>query len=109
MKRLCKDFLGACPLDDLSLVHHRNPAGDFFNDPQVMRNKKIRQSKLLLQLQQQINQLSLDQDIQGRNRLIQNEELRIHSQGPGQRDPLALAAGELMGKAIQDIRRQSHG
>ena len=47
------------------------------------------------QLQQEIEDLALDGDIQRRDRLVRDEQPRLRSQRPGNRDPLPLPTGEL--------------
>ncbi|MNC30822.1 hypothetical protein D3C75_791200 [compost metagenome] len=58
------------------------------------------QPKLLLQLHEQVNHLGLDGHIERGYRFIGNDKLRIQRNCPGDADPLALSAGELMGIAV---------
>ena len=41
--------------------------------------------------------------VQGRGRLVEEHELGVHRQGPGDRHPLLLAAGELGGVVVEAI------
>jgi len=52
------------------------------------------------QVFEQVENLRLDRDVEGRDHLVTDEELRSHRERSGDRDPLALTAGELTGVAI---------
>ena len=41
-------------------------------------------------------------EVEGAERLVEQQHLRAVDQGPGQRDPLLLAAGELRGLALAE-------
>src|SRR5690606_40227723 len=49
-----------------------------------------------LQAAQQIDNLGLDRDIECRDRLVADDEIRIERQRPGDADSLALATGKLV-------------
>jgi hypothetical protein len=49
-----------------------------------------------LQVAQQIDDLRLHAHVERRGRLVQHDELRLQHHGAGDRDALALAAGEFM-------------
>ena len=66
---------------------------------QVMGDKQVGKIQLLLKLLQQIDNLGLDGDIQGRNRLIADDEFGFTA-GPGNANTLTLAATEFMGVTI---------
>ncbi|MNC25234.1 hypothetical protein D3C75_733130 [compost metagenome] len=65
-----------------------------------MGNEHIGKAVLLLQILHQIQHLGLDGHIQRRYRLVADNEFRIQCERPGNPDPLPLAAGEFMGKAV---------
>ena len=52
---------------------------------------------LFLQLIQKLQNLGLNGHVQGRNRLVADNQLGIDGQGPGDADSLPLAAGKLIG------------
>ena len=58
---------------------------------------------------QEIEDLGLDRDIEGRGRLVQEQELRLQHQGPRDAHPLTLAAGQLMGIAVAEALVQADG
>ena len=71
------------------MAHHR----------QVMADEDIGHVQLLLELGHQIDNLGLDGHVQGGDNLVADDEFGAQGQGPGDGDPLALAAGELVGEA----------
>ena len=62
----------------------------------IVADEQIGQIEPRAQIHEQIQYLRLDRDIQGGHGLIADQELRLHRQGTGDADALALAAGELM-------------
>ena len=52
--------------------------------------------RVCLQLLQQVQDLRLDRDVERRDRLVGDQELRLDGQRPGDPDPLPLPAGELV-------------
>ncbi len=90
------DGLAGGDFDNLSQIHDRHSVADMLDHPEIVRNEKIGEMHLLLELLEEIDDLRLDGDIQGGDRLIGYDELRIHGQCPGDADPLPLAAAELM-------------
>ena len=83
----------------MSQIHDRDPVGNVAHDQKVMGDKEIGQTEFVLQLVEHVDDLRLDRDVEGRYRLIADNEVRIDSQGSGNTDTLALSAGELMGVA----------
>ena len=61
-----------------------------------------------LQLQQQIDDLGLDRDIEGRDQLVGDQAFRLHRKRAGNADALALAAAEFMGIALGRFGGQAH-
>lgn len=80
-------------------IHYRHPLADVFYHRQVMGDEDIGQAEFALQFFQQVYHLGLNGYVQGRYRLIAEDEFRTYGQGPGNADPLPLAAGKLMGEA----------
>ncbi len=66
------------------------------NNTEIMGNEQECQPILFLQILQEVDNLSLNRDVQCRNRLITDNDLGIHSQSPGNSDPLPLSAAELV-------------
>src|SRR3989338_8683333 len=102
------DLVAGGDLDDFSQIHDRHAMTYMLDHPEIVRNKEIGKMHLLLELLEEIDNLGLNRDIQGGDRLIGNDELRIHGQRPGDADPLPLTAAELMGIAIVMLFPETH-
>ena len=66
------------------------------------------QTQLFLQIVQQVDDLCLHGNVQRGNRLVGDDELRLHHQCTGDADALTLTAGELMGIAAGMLVGQAH-
>ena len=71
------EFIAIGQLDDLSQVHYRNAVRDVAYYAQIMRDKEIRQIKLILQPLQQIEYLRPHRDIERRHRFVENDKFWI--------------------------------
>ena len=91
--------LGA-DLDDLAEVHHGDAVAHVAHDGEVVGDEDHRQAELALQLAQQVEDLGLDRDVEGGDRLVGDDQLRLQRERAGDADPLALAAGELVRVAV---------
>ena len=91
---------GGPPFHHLAIAQHDDFVGQGADHFQVVANEQIGQAVALLQIVQQIDDLRLNRDIQGRGRLVQHHETGLQHQGPGNGDALALAAGKFMGEAV---------
>ena len=60
MQRMTEQFLALCQFQNTSLVDDRNSVRDETDNTQVMRNKEIRQSSVLLQFIEKIQHLRTD-------------------------------------------------
>ena len=73
-----------------------------------MCDEQIAEPQPLLQIAQQVHDLRLDRHIERRNRLVADDEIGLHAQGPGNTDPLSLTARHLVRVARRDIGGQAH-
>ena len=78
-------------------VHDPDMGADVFDHGQVVGDNQIGQAQLCPKIHQEIQDLGLNGNIQGRNRLIEHNHLRVQSQSPGDGDTLPLTATEFMG------------
>ena len=90
------DLLRRPDLHDLAEVHDGDPVGDDPGDRQVVGDEQVGQAPLAPQVEHQAQELGADRDVEHRDRLVGDDELRVHDQRPGDDDPLALAAGQLV-------------
>ena len=93
---------------NFSQVHHRHPVAHMLHHRQVMGDKQIGQAEFRLEVLEQIDDLGLDRHVQGRHRLIADDQIGIQGQGTGHADALALAPGELVGVATHVLLSQPH-
>ncbi len=94
------DRVSIADLDDLAQVHDRHPVGDVADHGEVVGDEQVGQSQAVLQILQEVDDARLDGHVQGRDRFVEDQQRRVEGQGTGDADALALAAGELMGIAV---------
>ena len=90
-------------------IHHHHPAADVLDDREVVSNKQVSDSQLLLQILQQIDDLGLHRHIQRAYRLITDEQPRLNGQRARDADPLPLSAAELVRIRLRVGRLQANG
>ena len=100
MGRILKQLLGGGFFDQLAQIHNGDIVGKMIDNRQVMCDKHVGQSHLLLKLFHQVQNLRLDGHVQGRNRLVADDELGIQRQCPGDTDSLPAAAVQLVGIGV---------
>ncbi len=98
-RRLVED-VGGGDLAQAPQVHDGHPVADVLHHGQVVRDEEDGQVVLLLQVLEQVEDLRLHRDVEGRDDLVAHQQLRLEHQGPGDADALALAARELAGPAV---------
>ena len=106
MRRAAIKLACAGVFDDAAKVHNGNPVAHKFHHAQIMRNKHICQVLFLLQIFHQVQDLSLNRNIQRGNRFVAYKRFRIHAHGTRNADSLALAAGEFVGEAVHIVCRE---
>ena len=102
-----EELVGGAELDDLAEVHDRDPVGDVAHDAEVVRDEDVGEVELVLQVVEQVEHLRLDRDVERRDRLVGDDQLRVQRERAGDADALALAAGELVRVAVHVIGRQA--
>src|SRR5438132_12871314 len=73
-----------------------------------MRNEQVGQSKLLLEISQQIDDLRLDRDVQRGDRFVCNNKFWFKRQRPRDTDSLPLSAAELVRIPVHHGGIQAH-
>jgi hypothetical protein len=86
------------------VLHHQHPLAKALHQPQVVGDEQAGGAKLRLQTLQQGDNLRLQQQIEIRNRFIQDQQLRPYRQGASQADALQLSAAELRRAFIEQRR-----
>src|SRR5690606_3341707 len=102
-----QDLFGAADLHELAQIEDPDLITQVADHRQVMGDQQIGQLKSGLQVLEQIQNLSLNGYIQRRDRLVQQQYLRLQCQRPGDGHALALPAAERAGQAFGKFCRQA--
>jgi len=97
--RVVEQLRLGCELHHVSKVHDHDRIGDVLDDRQVVADEDVGQAEAALQLHEQVDDLRLDGDVERRDGLVADDDLRLEDDGPGDADTLALTTRELMGIA----------
>ena len=92
---------GRAGLDDLAVLHHRDPVGDAAHDAEVVGDEQHPHALGLLHVGEQRQDLGLDRHVERGGGLVGDQDVGAVGQRHGDHHPLALAAGEL----VRDRRR----
>ena len=84
-------------LRDAPGVHDHHPVAGLGDDREVVGDEDEGQAELLAQLLQQLQDLRLDHHVQGRRRLVADDDGRVAGQGHRDHRPLAHPARQLVG------------
>ena len=94
-------------LDQLAEIHHRHAVADVLHHGEVVGDEQVGEAELALQVLQQVDDLRLDRDVEGGDRLVAHDQVGIDRERPGDADPLALAARELVRIAPRMLGQQA--
>ncbi len=94
--------------DDATGVHNGHVVGDLQQERQVVRDEDHGEAEAIAEVGDLSENLALDHHIEGRRRLIHDDELWIESQRDGNDGTLPHAATQLVRKAMQTIGRDAH-
>ena len=103
-----EEFVGGGHLHALPQVHHHDLVGDVLHDAHVVGDEQVGQAQFLLQVHEEVEDLGLDGDVQGRDRLVADDELGVEGEGAGDADPLAPAAVQFVGVGVGVAPGQAH-
>ena len=73
----------------------------------VVGDEQVGQPELALELLEQVQDLGLDRHVEGRDRLVADDQVGLEDERAGDADALALAAGELVRVAARVLRLQT--
>ena len=90
-------------LDDLALVHDRDPVGEVGDDAHVVGDQHDRGAELVAAAAQQVEDLGLHGDVEGGGRLVGDDHARVEHQRLGDDDALLLPAGELVRVVVDPV------
>ena len=106
MAGVAEDLRPAAGLDDLAEIHHRDPMADPLDHRHVVGDEEIGEAEFRLQLAEKVENPRLHRDVERRDALVGDDDLRRERQRAGDADALALAAGEFVRMAAHVIGRQ---
>src|SRR5687768_2096159 len=106
MQRLRIELFGARHLGNLAHIHDGDAVRDMLYYAEIVRDEDIGQVEVLLQVLQQVQSLRLDGNVQRRDWLITDDQLRVQRKGAGDANALALSARKFMRITAQVIRPQ---
>lgn len=90
-------------LDEMALAEDEDLAGHVLNDGEVMGNEEEGEVGLGAELAEEVEQACLDGDIEGADRFVADEDLRLDGEGAGEEDALALAAAQFGREAVDGL------
>ena len=88
-------------LDDLAEVHDRDAVRDVLDHREVVRDEEVGEARAPLEGAEQVQHLGLHRYVEGRDRLVRDDDGRLERERAGDPEPLALPAGELVGVAVE--------
>ena len=97
---IVEHLVGRADLFDAALVHHQHAVGQFHRFVLVVGHEDAGQVDLVVQAAEPLPQLLPHAGVEGPERLVQQQHLRLDGQCPGQGHALPLAAGKLVRIAI---------
>ena len=92
---------------DAPLVHDGHSRAEESDDREIVRDEEVRKVVLPLELAKEIQDLSLDRDVEGRHRLVEHDEARLGRERARHRDALTLPAGHLRWAATKELGAES--
>ena len=107
VRRALVDVVRRAHLDQLAEVHDADLVGHVLDHGEVVGDHHVGQAVQGLQALHQVQHLGPDGHVERAHRLVGHDHPRAHGQRPGQPDPLALAAGELVRVALDRVARQA--
>ena len=112
---IAEELTGRRDLDDPAEIHHGNPMADVLDHGEIVRDKQIRQAEFALQIGEQVDDLRLHRDIERRDRLVADDQLRPWRQRPRDAEALPLSArefvrvlGHLFGSQADFLEKRAH-
>ena len=105
MLRRRKHGPGIAAFDDLAVFHDHDAVADVVGGRQIVRDVDDGDAELVAKLLEQIDDRHAQRGVDHRHRLVRDDQLWLREQRPGDRRPLQLPAGQLMGIAPGDLRQ----
>jgi hypothetical protein len=97
---------GGARLDDAAGIHHRDAVAELRHHPEIVGDEQHRHAELPSQAVDEIEDLGLHGDVEGRGGLVRDEKVGLVRERDGDHHALALAAGELVRIALERTGRR---
>jgi len=107
MLRRLKQLPPVGDLYHLAQVHHEHSMTDVPHQREIVRDEEVRETQLVLQVGEKIEDLCPDRDIERRDGFVQDQQRGSGRERPGYADSLALAAAELVRITGRMLRRET--
>jgi hypothetical protein len=78
--RLAQDCVAVAGLDDLATIHDGDAVGDASNNPEIVRDENESDTRLALDVGEEVQDLRLDSHIEGGGGFISDDHLRLAKQ-----------------------------
>lgn len=88
--RLLEHGIDVTDFDETPEIHHGDPVSDVTNHSEVVRHKEIRKPELGAQPHEQVDDAGPDRHVEGRDGLIEDQQLGFERQRSRDADPLPL-------------------
>ncbi len=103
MERPAEQHLAGTGLHDAPPVHDRHSGTEKSDHRKVVGDEEVGEIVLPLELAQEIQNLRLDRDVEGRDRFVEHDEGGFGRERARHRDALALPTGHLGGTATEEL------
>ena len=105
-----EDGVGGAGLLDRAVLQHHHLVGAGGGDGEVVGDQQDADPQLAAQLVEQVQDLLLHGHVEGRGRLVRDQQARPGQDRERDEHPLQLPAGELVGEGVRDALRlgQAH-
>ena len=90
-------------------IHDKHAISDAFDSCEIVRNVQKAQTPARLEFAKEIENLSLDRNIQGCCRFVKNEKSRFQGESTCHSDSLSLTTGKLVRKSAHVFRAKTNG
>jgi len=103
MLRVAANRVGRTGFHHAAEVHDHDALAEVFDDGEIVRDEQVREPTVTLDVLKQIDDLGLDADVEGADRLVTDYEPWLDGEGAGNTDALPLASAELVGESVRDV------
>src|SRR5215831_2000911 len=101
------ELIAVGQLHDPTQIEHENAVADVAHHRKVVGYENQGQAEFALQIHQQIDDLGLDRDVERRDGLVADDQLRFQDHGASDPDALALPTGKFVWVAIDHVRQEA--